>query len=201
MRILAIILGTILLAIVGGISYVVFDAKLGFKDKRLDSDFHLINQDGAEFTSNSLRGSPSIVFFGFTNCSKVCPTTLSTLDRWLKQVDPTNTLLRAYFITVDPKRDTPDVMKKFVKKFSDRIIGVSGDPTSVMSIAKKFHIYVNNAVADNSDVKKQSPVSHTASLLLFNSHGSIVGVIPYKEDSNTAIQKINRLIAEDKSVK
>ncbi|ACT56754.1 SCO family protein [Candidatus Liberibacter asiaticus] len=201
MKALGIILGTILLAVLGSIAYVSFSSKFVDGNRRFNSDVHLVAQDGTDFSLSSLYIKPSIVFFGFTNCSAVCPTTLSRLDRLLKQVDPTGTLLNAYFITVDPKRDTPEVMKKFVQRFSDRIIGISGDPIDVMRVAKNFRIYVNNVLAEKSGVEEKYFVDHTTALLLFDTAGSIVGVIPYKDDSDSAIEKINRLITYGNVVK
>lgn len=201
MKALAVILGTILFVVLGGVAYIVYDSKIEGKNQQLSSDVRLVTQEGVNISLSALYTRPSIVLFGFTHCSKVCPTTLSKLDGWLKKVDPTGKLLNAYFITVDPKRDTPEEMNKFVKKFSDRIIGISGDPTSVMSVVKKFRVYVNNVLTDQSDPEKKYFVDHTTALLLFNTSGSIVGIIPYKEDSQFAIEKINRLMEQEKYLK
>ncbi|WP_259345092.1 SCO family protein [Candidatus Liberibacter sp.] len=160
--------------------------------------FQLITQDGKAFTLDSLSEKPSIVFFGFTNCFEVCPTALSNLDRFLKIVDPEGSLLRAYYITVDPKRDTPEVVKKFVTQFSDRVIGVSGDPNAVMKVVKKFRIYVSESLADKAEPGKGYFLDHTTAFLLLSSHGNLVNVIPYKEDFGIAIAKLNQLIEEDK---
>ncbi|MBY7649444.1 MAG: SCO family protein [Candidatus Liberibacter europaeus] len=202
MNYLVVILGTIVFATLGGApANLAFDSKNGSLNSRFDSNLRLVTQDGVELSLNSLYETPAIIFFGFTNCSIVCPNTLSAVDGWLKQVDPTGTLLRAYFITVDPKRDTPEVMKKFVSRFSNRIIGLSGDPVNVMKFAKNFRIYVKNVLADDkSDSEKKYLVDHTTALLLLNSSGSIMGMIQYNEDSSSAIKKISRLIAEDKIV-
>ncbi|AKK19850.1 SCO family protein [Candidatus Liberibacter africanus] len=201
MKTFLIILGTIFLAVLSAWVYLSFGSKFVYDNQRLNTDVHLITQDGADFPISFLYKKPSIVVFGFTHCSEVCPTTLSTLDNLLKKVDPSGELLNAYFITVDPKRDTPDVMKNFVKRFSDRIIGLSGDPVSVMSVAKSFRIYVNNVLAEKSYPEKKYFVDHTTALLLFNTSGNIVGIISYKEDFNSSIQKINRLIEQGKSAK
>ncbi|MEG8099363.1 SCO family protein [Candidatus Liberibacter brunswickensis] len=201
MKALAIILGTIVLAVLGAIIYVSISSTFVDNNKKFSSDVHLVTQDGKDFSVNSLYKKPSIVFFGFTHCSEVCPNNISKLDRLLKQVDPTGTLLNAYFITVDPKRDTPEVMKNFVKRFSDRIVGISGDPVNVMSVAKSFRIYVNNVIVEKPDIEKKYFVDHTTALLLFNTFGNIVGVIPYKEDFDSSIKKVNRLIEQGNALK
>ncbi|AHA28206.1 SCO family protein [Candidatus Liberibacter americanus] len=197
MKFWSITLVTIICFLLIAIYYVSFDSRSVPLNNRLDIDVNLITQEGKQFTLNSLYGKPSIVFFGFTNCVKLCPTTLSNLDGWLKKADPTGNLIGAYFITVDPRRDNPELMKKFVTKFSDRIIGLSGDPVNVMKVVRRFRIYVNDVLENKSDSENKYFVDHTTALLLLNASGSIVGTIAYQEDSSSAINKINRLIAEN----
>jgi hypothetical protein len=83
---------------------------------------NLVTMDGQPFSENDLRAAPAAIFFGFTHCPDVCPTTLYELDGWLKQLGPEGSAIKAYFITVDPERDTQEVMKTYVGNVSDRIM-------------------------------------------------------------------------------
>ena len=93
-----------------------------------DGDYQLVTATGETFTRESLVGSPSMLFFGFTHCPEVCPTTLFEMNGWLEKVDPEGNKLQAYFISVDPERDTPDVLGQYVSNVSKRVIGISGPP-------------------------------------------------------------------------
>ena len=103
--------------------------------------FALVDQKGAPITEAAFRGQPSAVFFGFTHCPEVCPTTLFELDGWLKKLGDDGKNIRAYFVTVDPERDTAGVMDTYVSNVSDRITGITGEPDKVHAMAKAFGIY------------------------------------------------------------
>src|SRR5690606_38328605 len=90
--------------------------------------FLLVDNHEQKFTEAAFRGHPSAIFLGFTHCPEVCPTTLFELDGWLKQLGHEAKDLKAYFITIDPERETPEVMNCFLGNFSNRITGISGPP-------------------------------------------------------------------------
>ena len=102
--------------------------------------FELVDQSGAPITEAAFVGRPTALFFGFTHCPEVCPTTLYELDGWLKQVDPEGGRIGAYFVTVDPERDTPEMMDTYVAGVSDRIVGISGTPEKIAEVVKGFKI-------------------------------------------------------------
>ncbi len=110
-------------------------------DEPFGGSFNLVAMDGQPFTEKDLRATPSLVFFGFTHCPDVCPTTLYELDGYLKQLGPEAADIKAYFISVDPERDTQEIMKTYVSNVSDRIIGVTGTPANVAEVVKSYHIY------------------------------------------------------------
>ncbi|UVC19027.1 SCO family protein [Mesorhizobium onobrychidis] len=154
--------------------------------------FTLVDQKGAPVTEAAFRGHPSVVFFGFTHCPEVCPTTLFELAGWLKTMGDDGKNLRAYFVTVDPERDTPEIMNAYISNFSDRILGISGDPDKVQAMAKSFGIYSKKVDTGNGDYT----MDHTASVLLLNARGDFAGTIAYGESPDTAIAKLKRLAAE-----
>ena len=105
------ILVGILLIMVAGVGWLTFDWYRGQNaGQAYGAPFTLVDQKGDEITEAAFRGSPSAIFFGFTHCPEVCPTTLFELDGWLKQLGDEGTEINAFFITVDPERDTPEVM-------------------------------------------------------------------------------------------
>jgi protein SCO1/2 len=99
--------------------------------------------------------------------------------------------MKAYFVTIDPERDTPDVMNRYVSNFSDRITGISGPPEKVWAMAKGFNIYFRKVPTDNGDYT----MDHTASLILLNRSGDFAGTIAYGENENAALAKLKRLEA------
>jgi protein SCO1/2 len=153
--------------------------------------FELVAHDGTPITEDAFRGHPSIVFFGFTHCPEVCPTTLYEMDGWLTSLGKDGKDIRAYFITVDPERDTPKVLGDYVTAVSDRVTGISGEPARVEAMYKSFRIFARKVPADDGNYN----MDHTASVLMLDSQGRLFGTIAYGEVSDSALQKLRRLAA------
>lgn len=186
------ILVGILLIMVAGVGWLTFDWYRGQNaGQAYGAPFTLVDQNGEEITEAAFRGSPSAVFFGFTHCPEVCPTTLFELDGWLKQLGDEGKDINAFFVTVDPERDTPDVIGSYVTNVSDRITGVSGEPEKVLAMAKAFGIYWKKVDLENGDYT----MDHTASVMLLDRAGDFAGTIAYGENPETAIAKLKRLAA------
>lgn len=156
--------------------------------------FQLVDQHGKPVSEQALRGKPSAVFFGFTHCPEVCPTTLFELDGWLKKVDPEGGHLNAYFVTVDPERDTPDMLNTYVSNVSDRIIGIGGQPDKVMDMVKGFRVYAKKVPVDEKNPGGDYTMDHTASVFLLDADGRFKGTIAYGENPDTAVQKLQKLM-------
>lgn len=151
--------------------------------------FNLVTMDGKPFTEKDLRATPSAIFFGFTHCPDVCPTTLYELDGYLKQLGPEAADIKAYFISVDPERDTQEIMKTYVSNVSDRIIGITGTPENVADVVKSFHIYAKKIPTEDGEYT----VDHTASVFLLDEGGRFRGTIAYQENPDTALEKLKNL--------
>jgi protein SCO1/2 len=156
--------------------------------------FTLVAQGGQPITEEALRGKPTALFFGYTHCPDVCPTTLFELDGWLKKVDPDGSKLKAYFVTVDPDRDTPDILSQYVSNVSQRIVGISGPPDKVMDMVKGFRVYAKKVPLDANDPNGDYTMDHSASVFLLDSAGRFAGTIAYQENPDTAVQKLENLI-------
>ncbi|MFP5078198.1 SCO family protein [Rhizobium sp. YIM 134829] len=155
--------------------------------------FALTGRGGAPVTEAAFRGKPTALFFGFTHCPEVCPTTLFELDGWLKQVDPDKTKLQAYFVTVDPERDTPEVLDRYVANVSDRIAGISGPADKVMEMVKGYRVYARKVPLDEAKPDGDYTMDHTASVFLLDAEGRFRGTIAYGEDPATAVKKLENL--------
>jgi protein SCO1/2 len=153
--------------------------------------FALVDSHDQPITEAAFRGQPTVLFFGFTHCPEVCPTTLFELDGWLKELGPEAKDIKAYFITIDPERDTPEVMNSFLSNFSSRITGISGPPDKVWAMAKGFNIYFRKVETDGGDYT----MDHTASVILLNRKGDFAGTIAYGESGKAALAKLKRLEA------
>jgi protein SCO1/2 len=187
------ILVGILVLMAAGIGWLTFDWYRGhYGGEPYGGSFALVDQKGAPITEAAFRGHPSVVFFGFTHCPEVCPTTLFEMTGWLKTLGDEGKNLNAYFVTVDPERDTPEVVKAYVGNFSDRIVGISGDPDKVHAMAKAFGIYWKKVDTGDGDYT----MDHTASVLLLNGKGEFSGTIAYGESAETAVAKLKRLANE-----
>ena len=154
--------------------------------------FALVDQKGAEITEAAFRGHPSAVFFGFTHCPEICPTTLFELDGWLKKLGPSGENLRAYFVSVDPARDTPEVLDAYVGNVSDRITGITGDVEKVHAMLKSFGIYWKKVDLEGGEYT----MDHFASIVLLDGDGAFAGTIAYGENADAALAKLKRLAGE-----
>jgi protein SCO1/2 len=155
--------------------------------------FSLVAQNGQPITERALTGRPSALFFGFTHCPEVCPTTLFELNGWLAKVDPDNTRLQAYFVTVDPERDTPDILGQYVANVSNRITGISGPPDKVMEMVKGFRVYAKKVPLDAAKPDGDYTMDHSASVFLLDAQGRFRGTIAYGENAETAVKKLENL--------
>lgn len=155
--------------------------------------FNLIDHHGNEISDEAFAGHPVALFFGFTHCPEVCPTTLFELADWIDQLGAEGDNLRAFFITVDPERDTPDVLGYYVSSASDRITGITGEPEKVRALADAWRVYYQRVELEDNDYT----MDHTASIFLVNRDGTLKSTIAYLENPNTAIEKLRNLIKEN----
>ncbi|HEV2507583.1 MAG TPA: SCO family protein [Mesorhizobium sp.] len=187
------ILVGILVLMAVGIGWLTFNwYRSHFGGQPFGAPFALTDQTGKPVTEAAFRGQPTVVFFGFTHCPEVCPTTLFELAGWLKTLGDEGKDIKAYFVSIDPERDTPDVIKNYVTNFSDRIVGITGEPDKVRAMAKSFGIYFKRVDTGDGDYT----MDHTASVLMLKRNGDFFGTIAYEENPDTALAKLKRLAKE-----
>lgn len=153
--------------------------------------FTLVDHTGRSVSEKDFLGRPALVFFGFTNCPEVCPTTLFELTNRMKTLGSPADQLQVLFITADPERDTPEQLGLYLQSFDPRIVGLSGSREQI-----------DRAIAAYKVVARKSPlegggynVDHTASVFMMDSKGRFAGLIDYHENEQMALAKMRRLLA------
>ncbi|NNM74335.1 SCO family protein [Enterovirga aerilata] len=152
--------------------------------------FALVAGDGKTVTDRDLRGAPYLVFFGFTHCPDVCPTKLFQLSEVFRAMGDRGRDVRALFITVDPERDTPEIMKSYVSSFDPRIIGLTGDPAAIDKVTRDFRAYAKKVPTKDGDYTME----HTSLVYLMGKDGRFIGAFnlerPPEEAAKDLLQRI-----------
>ena len=195
-RIVISALALVMVALFGWLWFAVNQQTNVVAEKPWGVPFSLVTQSGQPITEKAFQnGKPTALFFGFTHCPEICPTTVYELTGWMKAVDPDKSKLQAYFISIDPRRDTPELLNTYISNASDRITGISGDPAKVEAMARGFKIFFEKVPSDPK--KPDGPdytMNHAASVFLLDGNGRFVGTIDYGENPDTAVQKLKKLI-------
>jgi protein SCO1/2 len=156
----------------------------------IGGDFALVDQNGKAVTRNDLKGKPTAMFFGFTHCPDVCPTTLAEAGQWLGALGPDAAKLNVVFVSVDPERDTPEALKQYLSAFDERIRGLTGSPEAVQGVVKAFRVYARKVQSGASYV-----MDHTAAVYLMDADQRFVGTINYQEPTEKALGKLKQLVS------
>jgi len=152
--------------------------------------FQLTDQNGREITDKDLKGRPFLVFFGFTHCPDVCPTTLFEVSEILRALGPDADRARALFVTVDPERDTPAVMKDYLSSFDPHLVGLTGDPAAVAAVAKAYRVYFKKVPLDQGGYT----MDHTAIVYLMDKDGRFVSPFSLKRSTEAAAADLRRYL-------
>lgn len=155
-----------------------------------EMNFRLTDHEGALVDSESLISSATMVFFGFTYCPDVCPTTLADITAWLDALGDDAKLLNVIFITVDPERDTVEAMAEYISNFHSAIRGWTGSKELITQAANEFRVNFERVVLDNGGYT----MNHTASVQLYDAAGRYAGTIDYHEPRGNAVPKIRRVL-------
>lgn len=153
--------------------------------------FTLTTQTGEKLSDADLRGKPFAVFFGFTHCPEVCPTTLWETTEALKALGPDAEKLKVLFISVDPTRDTPEFLARYLQSFDPRIVGLTGTELEIAAVGKEYRAYWRKVPTEDGDYT----MDHTASIFLMDRDGQFAGTISYGESMEVRLEKLRRLIA------
>jgi protein SCO1/2 len=152
--------------------------------------FQLIDQDGRPFTDQSLKGKPFLVFFGFTHCPDVCPTALFEVSEIMRGLGPDAARTAALFVSVDPERDTPQVLKDYLSSFDSHVRGLTGDPAAIAAAAKAYRVYYKKVPLEGDDYT----MDHTAVVYLMDKQGRFVAPFNIKRTSAEAVAELRKYL-------
>lgn len=157
-----------------------------------EMDFRLTDHEGNAVGPETLIGRATMVFFGFTFCPDVCPTTLADISGWLDELGADAERVNVVFITVDPERDTVDAMREYVSYFHPVIRGWTGSPDEIAKAASGFRV-----IYEKVPVEGGYTMNHTAGVFLFDTAGRFDSIIDYHEAREFAVPKIRRALETD----
>jgi protein SCO1/2 len=151
--------------------------------------FELVDQEGRKVTDKTFLGRPSVIFFGYTSCPDVCPTTLMDLSNWLRALGSRADKLNVLFITIDPQRDTPAHLRDFLSSFDPRIRGLTGTNEQIAAVAREFRVYYKRV--DETDGSYS--MDHTGAIYLMDKAGQFAASLSFKTEDSVAIERLRSL--------
>jgi protein SCO1 len=187
---------TVIAAFIGGL--VLFSAAIFMFAGRLPTPvtapsaiggpFRLVDQNGQVVTQDALKGKPSLMFFGFTHCPDICPTALFDMTQVYKALGRDGDKVQAYFVTVDPERDTPDILKEYLSSFDPRLRGLTGDPAAVAAMEKAYRVYSKKIPLEAGGYT----MDHTALVYLMDKEGRFVAPFNLKRKPEDSAAELKR---------
>ncbi len=183
---------SLILLMIIGLAHFAFAAE---KDK-VGGEFELTSHLNEPYSSIDTRGKVVLVFFGFTHCPDVCPNTLSTIQTVLSQLGDQANKVQPLFITVDPKRDTPETLSNYLKYFGNNFIGLTGTSHEIDNVIKQFrgfYSYEGNVASGHYTV------DHTSNLYIINTTGEVTNIIPHGLPPKAITPVIEKLLNEIKA--
>ena len=167
----------------GGVSKVAQPAAIG-------GPFQLTDQNGKAVTDKSLKGKPTLIFFGYTHCPDVCPTSLFEISEVLRALGKDADKVNAVFISVDPERDTPATMKDYLSSFDPHLEGLSGDPAETAKVITSYRVYAKKVPTKDGDYT----MDHTALIYLMDRDGNFVAPFNLKRTPSEAAVDLKRYL-------
>lgn len=150
--------------------------------------FQLLDQNAKPVTEQDFKGKPLLVFFGFTHCPDVCPTELFEMSEVLRKLGPDADRVNMLFITVDPERDTPAIMKDYLSSFEPQIHGLTGDPAAIAAVERAYRVYTKKVPLEGGDYT----MDHSAVLYLMDKDGRFVAPFNIKRPPEVAAADLRR---------
>ncbi|OPF95559.1 SCO family protein [Rhodopseudomonas palustris] len=173
----------VVLWLLGGLQKISAPATIG-------GAFRLTDQNGQVITEQSMKGKPTLIFFGFTRCPDVCPTSLFELSQVLGAMGPDADRINAYFVSVDPERDTPQSMKDYLSSFDPHLKGLVGTPEATEKIEKAYRVYAKKVPLKDGDYT----MDHTALIYLMDKSGNFVSPFNIKRKPEEAAADLKRYL-------
>jgi len=160
--------------------------------KNVGGNFALVDTEGKHYLSAKLRGRANLIYFGFTFCPDICPTELQKMSLVMDLLEKNKIDLLPVFITIDPKRDTHELLKKYLGNFHKKFVGLTGSAEQIKKVADMFNVYYENASPDNIN-DAHYMINHTAYIYLLDKHGRFVRFF----DTSSSAEEIAAFIREN----
>lgn len=173
----------VVLWMLGGLRGATAPASIG-------GPFQLTDQNGATVTEKNLKGHPTLIFFGFTHCPDVCPTSLFEISEVLKAMGTDADRVNSYFVSVDPERDTAASMKEYLSSFDPRLRGLTGNPDAIAKIISSYRVYAKKVPLKDGDYT----MDHTALIYLMDKDGNFVAPFNLKRTPQEAATDLKRYL-------
>ena len=173
----------VVLWLLGGLRGATAPAAIG-------GPFQLTDQTGQTVTEKSLVGRPTIIFFGYTHCPDVCPTSLFEMSEVLRAMGKDADRVNAYFVSVDPERDTRAVMKDYLSSFDPHLKGLTGDPAAVAKVLSEYRVYAKKIPLKDGDYS----MDHTALIYLMDKDGRFVAPFNLKRTPEAAADDLKHYL-------
>ncbi|UPK36281.1 SCO family protein [Bradyrhizobium sp. 186] len=167
----------------GGVSKVAQPAAIG-------GPFQLTDQNGKTVTDKNFKGKPTLIFFGYTHCPDVCPTSLFEISEVLRAMGKDADKVNAIFISVDPERDTQAAMKDYLTSFDPHLEGLSGDPAETAKVITSYRVYAKKVPTKDGDYT----MDHTALIYLMDRDGRFVSPFNLKRSPEEAATELKRYL-------
>jgi protein SCO1 len=174
------------LAGVTGLIYAFMPAPSAISLQPLGTSYTMIGSDGRTLTSADLSGRPYLIFFGYTRCPDFCPATLLDISAVFKELGPERKIA-AVFITTDPERDTPEVLRSYLQNFDSRIIGLTGEPLKIEAIKKAFRVYSGKVPGEREG---EYSIDHSGAVYLMDKRGKFVRVFDLRRPPEQAAREL-----------
>jgi protein SCO1 len=152
--------------------------------------FQLVDQSGQAITDKTLQGKPTIIFFGFTHCPDVCPTALFEMSEVLRAMGGDAGRINAFFVSVDPERDTPAIMKDYLSSFDPNLKGLTGSPEAIAEIVSGYRVYAKKVPLKDGDYT----MDHTALIYLMDRNGKFVAPFNLKRKPEDAAADLKKYL-------
>ena len=154
------------------------------------STFTLTDINNETITEKSFQGPLTAIFFGFTNCPDICPMTLSNLDEVMNKLDDNkNKKLKVFFVSIDPERDSPQIIKDYLNSFKNKIYGITGDPQKVYLLSKSWGVLSEKIFNEDGTYL----INHSSSILLLNK-GKYIDRISHHETMDNIFKIIDNYL-------
>lgn len=189
-----ILLGAVALALVVGLGgrFLFLSPDSEPMRAAIGGPFSLVDQDGRPVTDREFRGKLMLVFFGYTYCPDVCPTELQVMSAVLDELGPKATDVQPIFVSVDPERDSPAVLKEYLSNFHERIVGLTGSPEQVAAAARAYRVYY--AKARDTGSSADYLIDHSAFLYLMDRKGEYRAHFRNQTPPDEIVRRVRELL-------